>query len=224
MLTLPAAGSYLAVQHEAAITQWVRERESALIVGVFVLLSALLHPRLQRLLIVTLCYGVAFIAARDIFHVLDYPRPISCVTIASIRAGMLGSVAVLAFAGAVTESLKANTLLARRFYMAAAGFYFLDQGILQLIWRGSWQSAFLLTAGVLCGIGCIFARYLSLAPEPGMVVDEAQEERERLALQHKLLALKEWRDPETEETETPALSNSLGDQEDWGRAGVSPSH
>lgn len=221
ILIVPAILSLLAVWNESAITLWVQERDSALVVGVFMFLATLLHQRLQRLLIVTLCYGVAFLALRDILHVMEMPAPLSTTPIISLRFVLLITIAIFASLGAVTEALKANTLTARRYYTGAAALYFLQQGALFLYWQGSWQSVVLLTTGVICGLGCYFARYLTLSPEPEPLVEEGTEEQELEAIRHKLIALREWRDPDTEEVQSPAISSGT-EKDDWGQAGITP--
>lgn len=226
LLVIPAILSFLAVWNESAITQWVQERDSALIVGAFMLLATLLHQRLQRLLIVTLCYGVAFLALRDSAQVGQMPTALAIPPVIALRLVLLIVIAVFASMGAVTEALKANTLTARRYYTAAAALYFLQQGALFLYWQGSWQSVVLLTTGVICGLGCYYARYLTLAPEPEPPVDEDTPEEELESIRRKLIALKEWRDPDTEEREPLILPppTEKTEKDDWGQAGISPTH
>jgi hypothetical protein len=219
MLIVPACLSLLAVWNENAIAQWVKERDSFLLVAVFAILAALLHPRLQRLLIVTLSYGVAFLALRDIYHLLDLPEPLSRTPIAAPRAILLGLIALLAIVGAIFEALKAGTLTARRIYTGAAALFFIEQGALYLYWQASWQAIVLLTTGVLCGLGCLFAPYIMLSQEPQPVQLPQGESEEREILRQKLVQLCEWNDPDTEETTISVLPKSEG--EEWGQAEAS---
>ncbi len=149
------------VSNDAAITRWLEQRESGLLVGVALLLCALLHPRIQRGLIVTLSYGVAFLALRGAAHVFAYPAPISNTPVALLRGAFLLTAVALAVTGAIYESLEKRSVKGRRFYTGAGAIYFLDHGLIALFWAHSWQSLVLVFSGITCAIGAIFAERLA---------------------------------------------------------------
>lgn len=196
---LPMLFAAWAVSHESDITLWIERRESALLVGVFLLLSALLHPRLQRGLIVTLSYGVAFLALREAFRVFQYPAPLAASPVAYTRSLLLLTSAVFAITGAIHESLQKRSIVGRRFYTGAGAIYFLDHGITALLWAHSWQSLVFVFSGITCAIGAIFAEKFALM---GTIETEARTAVAAETLIEKTVCRTEWHDT-TEELTIP---------------------
>lgn len=201
---LPLLVAAWAVWNEEAITAWADSRESTLLVGVFVLLSALLHPRLQRGLIVTLSYGVAFLSLQEAFHIFQRPAPLSNPPIALLRGALLLCAFAFAVMGAIYESIQKRSPIGRRFYTGAGAIYFLDYGVIALVWGRSWQSLVMLLSGATCAIGAIFAEKLAPAATaerdaPLVTIVEAPIER--------AVRRTEWRDV-TEEIAPPVSSEN----------------
>ena len=75
----PALVALSAVLLEPFLTNLTSGREAVLPCIMVALLFALVHPRFRHLLVITLCYGVAFLALRDIF----FGRTALCCRLAS---------------------------------------------------------------------------------------------------------------------------------------------
>jgi hypothetical protein len=194
---IPACAALLVVLLEPVFTAWMKGRESVLPLAMLLLLSALLHPRLRHLLIVTLCFGVAFLALRDALHVQLLPPMIDYDIIDEVRPAALLIVAGLAAIAAVIESLRPGTVWARRCYFGAAALYFTGIGIINYGWHGSWQSVMLCVTGVIALFGCLFAHRIvadEAAFEAEEVVNDEAIQQEREAAHRKVLRAKEWRD------------------------------
>jgi hypothetical protein len=209
LLVAPAVLALCAAKYEQVLTLWFKGRDSTLLVGLFLLFSAVLHPRLHRLLIVTLCYGVAFLAFRDAFWVLDYPEPVSAPLSAALRFVALSFVFALALGAAFMECLRPNTLKARRFSMGAAALYFCDQGVLNLVLHFSWQSLIFLTAGIISGVACLFAAQIIITDEENSSAFDVEERARVQAQERRLLSRsKEWSDhTETQEADPNLTMN-----------------
>ena len=211
LLVFPAVLALFAAKYEQALTLWFQGRDSTLLVGLFLLFSAVLHPRLHRLLIVTLCYGVAFLAFRDVFKVLDYPEPVSEPLYATLRFVTLGFVSAFAFSAAIKECFNSNTLSARRLSMGAAALYFCDLGALHFVLHFSWQSLVFLVAGIISGVGCLFASQIIVTEEEDAIASELEERAHAQAQERRRLSgTKEWRDHnEAQDTDSAMAVNRV---------------
>ncbi len=194
----PALAALIVVLLEPVLTVWMKGRESVLPLAMLLLLSAMLHPRLRHLLVVTLCYGVAFLALRDALRVQPLPPSMDYDLIEEARPVALCLVAGLATLAAVTETVHPGTVWARRCYFGAAALYFTGIGLLNFIWHSSWQSILLCVTGVIALFGCIFAQHIVSEEAEEAIVESANDEaqqREREAAHLRALRAKEWREP-----------------------------
>ena len=196
----PALIAFVAVALEPALTTWSHDRAAALPLGTFLLLAILLHPQMRHLLMITLCYGVSFLALRDISHLRwsPLPQPLNYEEWEVLRLLDFILVAGLSATAAVFETVRPGTVWARRFYFGAACLYFLGLGIITYFRHTSWQAILLVITGVTAGVGCLFAHKIVAAEaieaeaEPQQSDEIRQQAREvahRAALQ-----AKEWRD------------------------------
>jgi hypothetical protein len=167
----------------------------------FMLLSAILHPRLRALMIVTLCYGVAGMALRDAFFARSIPMPpdMDYLILDTARPIALCIIAALALAAAIGETRQPGTVWARRCYFSAAGLYFIGIGLINIGWHSSWRGYMLLATGLIALGGCLYAPLIVASEQeaslPDAPADEAQFQQERDDKHQRTLRIKEWRDP-----------------------------
>lgn len=200
MVTASAAVAMAAVYYETAFSMWSRGHAAALPLVTLLLLCALLHPRLRHMLMITLCFGVSFLALRDIVRLPQnpLPSPLNYEEWEALRVIDLLFVAALSAAAAVAETVRPGTVWARRCYFGAAALYFFGFGVLTYFRHTSWQAILLMGTGITAGIGCVFAHRIvatevvdrdeALLPSDE-VLQQAREATHRAALQ-----AKEWRD------------------------------
>ncbi len=196
----PAILAGLAVLFEPRLTALAQGREAILPVVVFLLLSSLIHPRSRRLLVITLCYAVAFLALRDTF----WPRPVvlpplfDYAVLEDVRIACLLVVAVLAAVAGVGETVQSGAVWARRCYFGAASLYFTGLGVITYGWHGSWQAVLLCAMGAMALYGCLFAPSIVASEieieEEALISDDAIQQRQ-LAAHARVLREKEWKDP-----------------------------
>ena len=196
----PALLAGLAVLFEPRLTAWAQGREAILPVVVFLLLSSLIHPVSRHLLVVTLCYAVAFLALRDTF----WPRPLllpplfDYTILEDVRIACLLVVAVLAAAAGVGETVQSGAVWARRCYFGAASLYFTGLGVITYGWHASWQALLLCAMGAMALYGCLFAPSIVASEieidEEALISDDAIQQRQ-LAAHARALREKEWKDP-----------------------------
>ncbi len=204
---VPALVASICVRNEARLTVWVGSRESVLPLAVIVLLLSVFSKRLRHLLIITLCYGVAFMAIRDISRVGSQPLPqvLNFDFIDQSRPAILMLVAALSATAAFMETFKPGTVWARRCYFAASALYFLGLGIVHVGKYGSWKAVLLCFTGVTAIFGCIFADRI-VSSEAAVEADDAVPELTDMELQElreeahrRTLLAKEWHGPSESE-------------------------
>lgn len=195
-----AAGlALLAVSIERPLTEWSQSHIEVLPLATLLLVSILVHPRLRHLLMITLCYGVSFLALRDIVRLSQsgVPQQLNYESYEVIRTLLLLAVAGLSVTAGVVETRQPGTVWARRCYFGAASLYFLGLGVINLLWRFSWQALLLCGTGLTAGLGCVFAdRIVSTEAEEieeSLATDEALQQEREAAHRAKLQA-KEWHD------------------------------
>lgn len=191
----------LAVLLEPWLTALTTGREATLPLVLFLVLASLLHPRMRTLMIITLCYGVAFMALRDAVTARAIPLPptLDYLVIDAARPVGLMLVAALAGAAAIGETLKPGTLWARRCYFGAAALYFIGTGIINYGWHGSWRGLLLCVTGAIALFGCflaprIIASEQEAEEEFAAAGRDDMEQRERDLAHLKTLRAKEWHD------------------------------
>jgi hypothetical protein len=197
--SVPAVMAALAVLLEPRLTSWAKGRESVLPLIMFLLLSSLLHPRLRHLLVITLCYGVAFLALRDTTRMrqLVLPDKWDYDFLDQGRLAALLLVAALSVTAAVAETIKPGTVWARRCYFGAAGLYFTGLGVINYGWHGSWQSIVLCVTGITALLGCLFAHRIVASEILDAQEEEVNDEtlqQEKETQHRRTLRAKEWHD------------------------------
>jgi len=161
------------------------------------LMAALLQQRLRQFLVVTLCYGVGFLAVRDTNRVLQIPLPpaLNYDWADALRPIGLWSVAALAAIAGVGESVKPGTVWARRCYFAASALYFTGVGMINYAANHSWRGVVLIFTGITALIGCLFAHRVV---EAEVVVSDEDVPSDEVAQQKReeahraALKTKEW--------------------------------
>ncbi len=200
-----------AVFLEPYLTPLVKGRESVLPMVICLLLSSLLHPRIRTMLVSILCYGVSFLALRDVmfFRNQHLPPNMDYDFVEQIRPVGLIIVAILAAIAAIAETVKPGTIWARRCYFGAASLYFTGYGLITYSWHGSWQSIVLIVTGITALVGCIYAHRI-VAIEYESEDEPFQDDVEvQLALQAahaRSLKNKEWSD-NLNPTETSSIGH-----------------
>lgn len=201
---VPALLALFAVLFEERVTKWASDRQAILPLALILVFAAFLHPRLRLLLTNTLCYGVAFLALRDVvvYHNTPLPPTMDYAWLIQARMVALCLVSALAIAAAVTETFRPGTVWARRCYFGAAAIYFTGLGITNLGWHPSWQALLLCGAGLASFGGLLYAERIIASEEEEieeeMLEEEADDDeraqQEREAAHRKALLAKEWRD------------------------------
>ena len=197
---VPVFVAGFSVINEMRLSSWVGQHESVLPLAVIVLLLSLLSKRLRHALILTLCYGVAFMAVRDIGRVGSQPLPqaINYDFLDRLRPAILLIIAGLAGTSAFMETFNPGTVWARRCYFGAAALYFMGLGIIHIGRYGSWKAVLLCITGITAIFGCIFAdRIISAEIEEEEEEDVSDEVLQGLmeASHHRSLLAKEWHEP-----------------------------
>ncbi len=210
----PAVVAALAVALEPWMTVWAKERQAMLPLVLFLLLSSLMHPRLRQLLGVTLCYGVAFLALRDIFRTRQLPMPSDWDYDFLDQARPVGLfvVAALSVLAAIAETKRPGTVWARRCYFGAAALYFTGLGVINYAWHPSWQAALLCATGVIAGAGCVYAPRIIESEAFDLEAaesDDLADQQAREADHQRTLRAKEWHETATA-PETDARCNPVG--------------
>ncbi len=197
---IPALAACLIVALEAPLTQWAKQRESVLPISVFILLGALLQPRFRHLLVSTLCYGVSFLALRDMLSSRVFlPASLDYENIVRLRSLALLTVAMLAGVAGVAETLNPGTVWARRCYFIASALYFSGIGIINILIYPTWVAYVLAGTGIIAVFGAVFAARIVASDEevpPVTRGDDEQEQREREERHRRTLRSKEWQDSE----------------------------
>lgn len=211
---IPVFVAGFSVLNETRLSGWVGQHEAVLPLAVIVLLLSLLSRQLRSLLILTLCYGVAFMAVRDIGRVGSQPLPqaINYDFLDHTRPTILLLIACLSATAAFMETFQPGTVRARRCYFGAASLYFLGLGIIHVGKYGSWKAVLLVVTGVTAIFGCIFADRIVSAEqeeEEEEEVSDTEVQSELEAVHRRNLRAKEWHDPSgsaSSETDGPAKS------------------
>jgi hypothetical protein len=193
----PPTVAFIAVMHGARLTAWAGSHEATLLLTLFALVGSLVHPQLRLIVITSLCYGVAFLAARDIFLPLNLTGLRSDFA-QHVRMSALFIVSVLTLSSAVAESFSPGTVWARRCYFGGASLYFLGTGVINYHFSHSWQSILMIITGVAAAAGCAFAGQIVEMEredaEEGPTIDDQPVESTHSAHVQALKA-KEWHDP-----------------------------
>jgi hypothetical protein len=196
----PALIAFVAVALEPALTAWSHDRAAALPLGTVLLLAVLLHSNMRHLLMITLCYGVSFLALRDIVRLpwSPLPQPLNYEEWEVLRLLDFILVAGLSATAAICETVRSGTVWARRCYFGAACLYFLGLGIITYFRHTSWQAILLAVTGVTAGMGCVFAHKIvateAIEAEADPLQSDEMLQQAREVAHRAALHAKEWRD------------------------------
>jgi hypothetical protein len=193
----PPAVAFIGVMHGARLTVWANSHEATLLLILFALVGSLLHPQMRLVVITSLCYGVAFLSARDIF------LPLGLTGLRSgfwqhVRMSALFIVSLLTLSSAIAESWSPGTVWARRCYFGGAALYFLGTGVINYHFFHSWQSIMMITTGFAAAAGCIYANKIVEMEREDAVESPSNDDRpiESTYTAHvQALEAKEWHDP-----------------------------
>ena len=200
----PALLAFAALSVERYLGAWTRDRVAFLPLIMLLIGTSLLHPRLRRMFIISLCYGVAFLALRDSTNVSRWQLPFRLdpdVAETLVLAALL-LVAILAGIAAIAETFTPDTIWARRCYFGAAALYFTGLGVAGFGARGSWQAVVLCITGITALLGCIFAdRMVDSDPveESQRIDNDEAMQRVRDDEHRRAIRDKEWQDPDLNE-------------------------
>jgi len=202
---VPAVTAYVAVALEFTLRRWAHGRAAALPLIMLFIGTALLNPRLRHQLIIALCYGVAFLALRDISATRTWtlPFPVDPNLANAAVFSALFLISVLSGVAAISETFNPGTVWARRCYFGAAALYCGGLGVSCFGPHGSAQSIVLIGTGITAIAGCLFTDRIvgseGVEPTRPTITDEASQ-RLRDAQHLRALRDREWRDPEPADT------------------------
>ncbi len=194
---------------EPELTRWMTERPATLPVILLLLLASLIHPLSRQTLVITLCYGVSFLALRDAFqpkHInvllhpilvqfgdLDYKQNDMLETIVITTLMIIAALAALS---AVGETVAPGSTWTRRCYFGAAALYFTGMGTNYLFAKISMQSVVLALTGITAIAGCLFANHIvsgnEAEEEQSDIADDVELQKQREAEHLKAILAKEW--------------------------------
>lgn len=194
---------------EPDLTRWMTERPATLPVILLMLLASLIHPLSRQTLVITLCYGVSFLALRDAFqpkHInvllhpilvqfgnLDYKQNDLLETIVITTLMIIAALAALS---AVGETVAPGSTWTRRCYFGAAALYFTGMGTNYLFAKVSMQSVVLALTGITAIAGCLFANHIisgdQAEEEQSDIADDLELLKQREADHLKVILAKEW--------------------------------
>jgi len=199
---LPPLVAGLCVLYSQRIMTWTATHETAFLLFLFAIVGCLLHVKMRRIVIITLCYGVSCLAARDIFFTMGLPASIRTGIYPALRMIALASISLLTLAAAAGESFFPGTVIARRCYFAGASLYFFGTGYINFIKLHSWQSMMMLITGAAALLAAIYARAIvESETEEALDLPGDSEDLTKLRAQehHRRVLAKEWKDPAEKE-------------------------
>lgn len=200
---IPLTLAGLGVAHQATVMEWARTHSALLPVVVVLILLALLVSVLKRFLIITFCYGIAFLSYHTFRVANPLPPGLNYNWILTVRALVLEMVMALAVLAAVTETLKPNTALARRSYFAAIGLYFTGTGLRSYCWFHDLRSLFLLVTGLAALAACLFGHEGEKTDAAENATHPAQ--LEEIGISLKSRRMREWTDTVDTEEKQPSV-------------------
>lgn len=195
----PPIIAFLGVTRSDEITFWANHHETTLLIILFALVGSLVHAQLRHVVITSLCYGVAFLAARDVSFTLGLPADMRHGIFPVARMVALCTISILTLAAALGESFKPGTVWARRCYFGGASLYFFGTGIVSYDISHSWQAIMMIITGVAALGGAVFANKIveMEKEETEDAPDADDEDLIEIKRQEHLRKLRdmEWKDP-----------------------------
>lgn len=191
---LPLAVAFAVIRLEPLLTELVKSRPGVLPVAMFGLIGCLLIPRIRQIMIVTLCFGIMFLALQDAFGNPRLPAAIDYLILQRLYPVAWGALALLAFASGVAEALRPGDVWARRCYFGVAAVYLCGHGLFAFLRYPSVQSVILFTTGLFALAGVFLAaRVVSRENE-----EEMEEDLRMLAISMErrslVTAAREWKE------------------------------
>lgn len=194
-ILVPALAAGAAVLFDSRFGEFFRSRPGLLPVAMFALMGALLIARWRRWLIVCLCFGVAWMALRDVLGPVRLPPGLDTVRADQIYPFAMGLLATLAACAACAEAVRPESVIARRAYFAAAAVYLTTHGVLGLMLGRHWGSWVLLACGACAMVG-VFAAHRIVAREEAGPQEDADLAAMRLHMEQRAAVLRqrEWKE------------------------------
>ena len=194
-LVIPFTLAYLVLALEAPLAAFAVNHPGLLPIALVSLVTCFLLPATRRWIVVTLCFGICLLAWRDTFRTVWIPPAIDYVFVEKIYPFGWALLAALAFVAGIVEALRPGSLWARRCYFAAAAVYFGGHGLFSFVKYPNWQSAVMMSTGILAVFGMFNAHKIVANekvdyPEDEDIRELAAENSRRTAR----LADREWRE------------------------------
>ncbi len=156
----------LLVLKEQDITLLASERQAVFPIALFIFVAILLSPKMRHILIVSLSFGVGFLAIRDAEWHGPLPAILNTLLIRSVVYPFVwGMIAGLSLMAGAVESLSPGKSLARRCYFAAAALYFTGHGFMIEILRPSNEGLVMCVIGLLAFAGFWLVPYSTISDE-----------------------------------------------------------
>jgi hypothetical protein len=183
------------IRLEPYLTELVKSRPGVLPVAMFGLAGCLLLPRIRQMMIVTLCFGIMFLALQDAFGNPRLPAAIDYRILERLYPFAWGTLALLAFASAIAEALRPGDVWARRCYFGAAALYLCGHGLLAFLRYPSVQSVILFTTGLFALAGAFMAaRIVSREQEAVEMEEDLRALAVHMERRSRVTAAREWKE------------------------------
>ena len=187
---------------EPNLTIWVKDKPTVLPIILLMLLACLVHPRTRQMLVISLCWGVCFLAFRDTFRTkqMNFGVPESMYRTEDLKETIVMTaymtVAGLAALAALGETFSQGSVWTKRCYFGAAALYFTGIGLNSLSGTITWQAIVLSVTGLTAILGCIFTTDIISNEDESDVTGPSDDEQQRENEERHQSALKdkEWHD------------------------------
>ncbi|MCL5283092.1 MAG: hypothetical protein M1330_00015 [Armatimonadetes bacterium] len=156
----------LLVLKEQDIAILASERHAVFSIALFIFVAILLSPKMRHILIVSLSFGVGFLAIRDAEWHGPLPAILNTLLIRSVVYPFVwGSIAGLSLTAGAVESFSPGKPLTRRCYFAAAALYFTGHGFMIEILHPSNEGLVMCIIGLLAFVGFWLVPYSTISDE-----------------------------------------------------------
>jgi hypothetical protein len=193
--SLACAVTFVAL--ERPLTVLASQRPGVLPIAMCALIWGLLVPRFRQTLIVTLCFGIALIAAISTGRALVLPADADYVWVESIYPLIWVAISVLTAVAGVQEAVRPGSVPAARCYFAAVALYMGGCGGLMWLQKPTVEAVVALGIGMLAVVAVVYARRIIGPASEGdwtPAEDDLQELDRHRAERAAALAAKEWKE------------------------------
>ena len=158
--------------------------------------------KMRQMLVISLCWGVCFLAFRDTFRTkqMNFGVPESMYRTEDLKETIVMTaymtVAGLAALAALGETFSQGSVWTKRCYFGAAALYFTGIGLNSLSGTITWQAIVLSVTGLTAILGCIFTTDIISNEDESDVTGPSDDEQQRENEERHQSALKdkEWHD------------------------------